>query len=187
MARGGTPLYVGPGSTKVKVIDSYFKGESIGSSIYLDAESAMNVIKNNHFSVTQITKSTNVKVLFWNFGGEYAREVIAVDGSARNIIVNNVFNKADWGGVYLYRNCGEGGTIKHQAPRGNNISNNFFYYENFSGSREYKTGVTWYGSYEKTRVNFPSVYVGARSRLDDVGRRVINFVTTTMSILLVAV
>jgi len=52
--------------------------------------------------------------------------VVAVDGSATNTIVGNRFLRVDHGGIYLYRNCGEGGTVRHQTPRGNVIENNFF-------------------------------------------------------------
>jgi len=50
--------------------------------------------------------------------------VIAVDGSADNQILSNTINNAKGGGIYLYRNCGEGGTVRHQAPQRNLIAGN---------------------------------------------------------------
>ncbi|MBD2865690.1 right-handed parallel beta-helix repeat-containing protein [Paenibacillus oceani] len=110
------PLYLSPGVTYSKILDSVFKGTSGSVVIYLDAESAYNTIKNNEFNVT--TKS---------------REVIAIDGSANNQIINNQFFGLNNGGIFLYRNCGEGGTIRHQTPSFNVISTNYFYYNKYNG------------------------------------------------------
>ena len=100
------PLYVGPGVTGVTVTECTFTGWTVSTAVYLDAESAGNRIENCTFDV------------------RVAREVIAVDGSARNIIKGNSFGRAAFGGVYLYRNCGEGGTVRHQAPQHNLIAGN---------------------------------------------------------------
>lgn len=110
------PLYFSPGVTYSKILNSMFKGTSGSVVIYLDAESAYNTIKNNEFNVT--TKS---------------REVIAIDGSANNQIINNRLFELNHGGIFLYRNCGEGGTIRHQTPSYNVISNNYFYYNKYDG------------------------------------------------------
>jgi len=110
------PLYFSPGVTYSKILDSVFKGTSGSVVIYLDAESAYNIIKNNEFNVT--TKS---------------REVIAIDGSANNQVLNNRFFGLNNGGIFLYRNCGEGGTIRHQTPSYNVISNNYFFYNKYDG------------------------------------------------------
>ena len=111
IADGRIPLYLGPGVTGVTLRRSVLTGSSNGTAIYLDAESARNTIIDNRFSVT--TKS---------------REQIAVDGSAHNVISTNRFDDPVGGGIFLYRNCGEGGTIRHQAPQHNVISNNVFRY-----------------------------------------------------------
>lgn len=108
-----TPVYVGPGSTKISIMNSLFTAGNIGgAAIYLDAESAQNRILNNTFDI-QSAK----------------RELIAVDASANNIIVGNVFKNMDFGGIFIYRNCGEGGTVRHQKPSGNVIRNNIFYHQ----------------------------------------------------------
>lgn len=107
-ACGSIPLYLGPGVHQVTIENSKFTGWSRSTAIYLDAESARNIIRDNTFSI------------------KAAREIIAVDGSAENHIENNRFPEIPLGGIYLYRNCGEGGTVRHQTPHGNTISGNHF-------------------------------------------------------------
>lgn len=108
VARHRIPLYLAPGVTGVTFENSRLSGWSCSVGIYLDAESANNVIRNNTFALRA------------------SREVIAVDGSAGNRIEGNRFERMPLGGIYLYRNCGEGGTVRHQTPRGNTISGNHF-------------------------------------------------------------
>lgn len=121
------PIYMSPGTTYVRVEDSTFKGTSNSTVIYMDAESGHNIIKNNVFSV----------IPQYNM-----REVIAIDGSANNTIMNNQFENASQGGVHIYRNCGEGGTVRHQKPQYNAIMNNTF---NLTGLPWNKYGI-WIGS-----------------------------------------
>lgn len=109
---GRLPLYLAPGVTAVTVRDSSFIGRVRTVAIYLDAESAGNRIEGNVFEISS-----------------EKRELIAVDGSANNIIQRNTFSHVKNGGVFLYRNCGEGGTIRHQTPHGNLISGNLFVIE----------------------------------------------------------
>ena len=123
------PLYLGPGVTGVKVRNCEFTGLSASVVLYLDAESARNAVENCTFDVRA------------------GREVLAVDGSADNAIVGNRFARAAYGGIYLYRNCGEGGTVRHQTPRENRIERNFF---NLSGLRPASYGV-WLGSRQGRR------------------------------------
>ncbi|MFQ6540140.1 MULTISPECIES: hypothetical protein [Aphanothece] len=101
-------VYLGPGTTSASVTRSILAGQSNSFVIYLDAESAHNRIVGNTFRV------------------QSQREQIAVDGSAYNIIQDNVFHAVRRGGIHLYRNCGEGGTIRHQSPSYNRIINNKF-------------------------------------------------------------
>ena len=123
------PLYLGPGVTGVMVRNCTFTGWSASTTIYLDAESGGNRIEGCTFDV-------------WS-----GREVMAVDGSATNAIVGNRFLQVDYGGIYLYRNCGEGGTVRHQTPQGNVIENNFF---NMTDLRSGSYGV-WLGSRQGRR------------------------------------
>jgi parallel beta-helix repeat protein len=110
-APDGIPLYVGPGVTKSALVNSRINGRSTAVAVYLDAESANNTISNNVFGI-----STE------------KRELIAIDGSAGNRITNNTFERADNGGIFVYRNCGEGGVIRHQKPQYNQIAGNTFRY-----------------------------------------------------------
>ncbi len=130
-ADGRIPLYLGPGVTGLTLGGSTFTGTSNGTAVYLDAESAGNTLSANTFAVK--TKS---------------REQIAIDGSARNVITGNIFENPINGGIFLYRNCGEGGTIRHQTPQHNRISGNIFRYES-SGAKpaiwlNSRNGWSWY-------------------------------------------
>lgn len=102
-------MYFAPGVHDVTLKNSRFDGETRGIALYLDAESANNIIEKNTFNV-QTEK----------------RELIAVDGSAGNIIRANTFIQPRNGAINLYRNCGEGGTIRHQTPSNNQIISNRF-------------------------------------------------------------
>lgn len=114
-----TLLYLAPGTTFVTVENCIFSGQNTGTGpvIYLDAESANNTFRNNTISTTT------------------QREVMACDGSAYNIIDGNRFEGVINGGIYLYRNCGEGGTVRHQTPNHNTIKNNYFNLRNMSLGR----------------------------------------------------
>lgn len=119
-------LYVSPGVTYLTLKNSTIRGSS-ALAVYLDAESEHNSFLNNNID-TSTPK----------------RELFAIDGSANNIIQGNKFSSLANGGIYIYRNCGEGGTIRHQEPRGNQIKDNIFFYKNYKGSN-------------------PSVFIGSRN------------------------
>ncbi|QLL66276.1 right-handed parallel beta-helix repeat-containing protein (plasmid) [Sinorhizobium mexicanum] len=110
-APDGIPIYIGPGVTGAALVDSRIDGKSTSVAVYLDAESANNTISNNVFGIS--TES---------------RELIAIDGSANNRIANNTFDHPENGGIFVYRNCGEGGVIRHQKPEFNQITGNTFRY-----------------------------------------------------------
>ena len=103
---GRIPLYLGPGTTRLTMSDSTIKGRSDSVALYLDAESGSNIFRNNTFALTSSS-----------------REAIALDGSADNQILGNTISASN-GGIYLYRNCGEGGTVRHQPPQNNFIAGN---------------------------------------------------------------
>lgn len=107
-ALGHIPLYLAPGVTRFSLQGSTLTGRSGADAIYLDAESADNVIADNTIAVA------------------IGREAIAIDGSARNRITGNRIATQGQGGVRLYRNCGEGGTVRHQTPSDNVITGNTF-------------------------------------------------------------
>lgn len=108
VATGSIPLYLGPGVTAVTVEGGRFAGRSDSTAVYLDAESADNSLRNLTFNIRT------------------SREIIAVDGSARNSIVGNRFALGGQGGIFLYRNCGEDAVIRHQTPSDNIITDNVF-------------------------------------------------------------
>ncbi|WP_438851611.1 right-handed parallel beta-helix repeat-containing protein [Brevundimonas nasdae] len=107
-ATGTIPLYVGPGVSGTQVIGSTFTGRSTSTAVYLDAESRGADIRDNRFDIRT------------------GREQIAVDGSAYNQITGNRFVLDGRGGIFLYRNCGEDGVIRHQTPSYNQITGNIF-------------------------------------------------------------
>jgi len=125
---GRSPIYFAPGVHHSSIISSYISGKSNGSAIYLDAESGFNLIRDN-----VITVETKVKDSYLWGWIEIGREQISIDGSSNNKIINNYFTRLNHGGIYLYRNCGEGGNIRHQTPSYNQISNNIFYYNKYLG------------------------------------------------------
>ncbi|WP_237155112.1 right-handed parallel beta-helix repeat-containing protein [Oryzibacter oryziterrae] len=130
-ATGHIPLYLSPGATQVSVTQSRFGGMSNSTMIYLDAETAHNRILDNEFN------------------GRTTREYIAVDASAKNEISDNSFVDPKKGGIFVYRNCGEGGVIRQQAPQNNAFNGNTFLYK--SPMTPDKPGI-WLGS--RTGYNF---------------------------------
>lgn len=125
VAAGRIPFYLAPGVTGVTLTESRLSGRSDGTGIYLDAESAHNRIVGNRIAVDTSR-----------------REQLAIDGSADNRIADNHFSALSNGGVYVYRNCGEGGTVRHQSPRRNVIEGNEFYYDRYIGP----SPAIWLGS-----------------------------------------
>lgn len=107
IGRGRIPLYFGPGVYYSNLTNSKIEGNSTSVMMYLDAETYGNTIYQTIFNAT--------------YAG---REVIALDGSSYNTIEDNRILKAPLGGIYLYRNCGENGTIRHATPSYNEIINN---------------------------------------------------------------
>jgi hypothetical protein len=137
-----TPVYFAVGTTNSKLVNSEIGGRTSGGgvAIYLDAESADNVIRNNVVHVTT-----------------ERREQLAVDGSAHNLIVGNRFSAIENGAIYLYRNCGEEGIVRHQAPQYNRIINNVFLYERIGPSAApffRRKPMIWVGSRTKEKRTF---------------------------------
>jgi hypothetical protein len=158
IGHGTIPIYFAPGVHHSMILNSQIEGVSNSVALYLDAESSDNTIKGNTISTATTTKdkpkekpkskknklysiileSQGVK----NTPTFTGRELIAVDGSARNKIINNNFSSLSNGGIFFYRNCGEGGNIRHQTPTENEIVNNVFYYDKFDG----RTPAIWLSS-----------------------------------------
>jgi len=134
---GRTPIYLGPGVNNVTLINSELTGKANSVALYMDAETSSNEIRNNYIHVE--SKS---------------REQVAVDGSAYNLFVGNTFGQLNNGGIFLYRNCGEGGAIRHQPPKRNKIINNVFYYHKYKGNNPAvnvtaRNGGRYYCDYDK--------------------------------------
>ena len=107
-ANGPIPLYVGPGVTNTYIHTVFIDGISVSTMIYLDAESFGTKILNSTID-----------------GTNSPREVIAIDSSDYNVIRDNHIQYVT-GGIFLYRNCGEGGVTRHTTPSYNSIMENTF-------------------------------------------------------------
>ncbi|PLX37270.1 MAG: hypothetical protein C0606_12320 [Hyphomicrobiales bacterium] len=139
-----TAIYLAPGVTRFTLTHSKILGRSNGHAIYLDAETAHNTFRNNRIAVKT----------------EY-RETVAIDGSADNVFAGNSFSALENGGIYIYRNCGEGGTVRHQEPRRNRIINNSFYYDKSIGHNlSVKNWLT--GSFNATG-KVPAIWLASRN------------------------
>ncbi len=124
-----TMLFVGMGTTNLTLSDSTMSGSVQDTALYLDAETSGAVIERNVFSVHS-----------------NRRELIAIDGSANNYIADNIFIYPSHGAIYIYRNCGENGIIRHQEPRRNRVVRNIF---SFHKGIEMIFPVIWVASREK--------------------------------------
>jgi hypothetical protein len=125
-------FYFGAGVTYSSLTDSELKGSVTGVPMYITHESKKNFFARNYIHV--VTDD---------------REQVALDGSADNDFRANRFSALNHGGIFIYRNCGEDGGIRHQKPRFNRIVNNLFYYDKFDGS----VPAVWVGS--RMRVTIP--------------------------------
>lgn len=121
-------LYFGEGVTHITYKNSRIYNQTQGVAVYFGFESANNTLENNEI----YNRSSN------------DREIVAVDASEYNVITRNWLDGVNNGGIYLYRNCGEGGSIKYTGPRYNEISDNILYYNKYNGSN-------------------PGIYVGERT------------------------
>lgn len=122
-------IYFSKGVSYSRLINSVINHNTEGLAVYIDMEAAYNVVDNNEF---HSVSSNN-------------REVLAIDAAEGNIISRNWFSGIDFGGVYLYRNCGEGGQIRYTAPAYNKIQDNIFYYSH-----------SWHHP--------PAIYIASRDR-----------------------
>lgn len=143
-ARGISSFYLSPGVSYVTLRNSKIVADrkedglpyqSAHSVVYFDAESSHNTFQNNTIDVPTAY-----------------REVMAIDGSSYNKVTGNKFKRYDHGGVFIYRNCGENGVVRHSKPMFNHIINNSFESSN-------------------TVNNLPAVYVSARTLRASAGLR----------------
>jgi hypothetical protein len=133
-------FYVGWGAIDVKLINSSVSGRSWGVPVYLGPQTSGTLLKGNRFETItyKATGWRHVPLLGYVFGAiadSYAREMVTIDSSDNNRIISNWFGgKLSHGGIYLFRNCGEKGAIRHTTPSRNQIINNAFRYRNYNGS-----------------------------------------------------
>ncbi|AJQ97347.1 hypothetical protein [Gynuella sunshinyii] len=127
-----TPFYIGPGVHYVTMQNSHFTGKSKNVVLYLDVDSYRNSFLNNIFETdtTNIVEIANTVKVY-----DKSRELVAIDGSSFNIFRGNYFAYLEAGGIYLYRNCGEGGAVRYSSPSFNLIENNRFYYNHYDGDK----------------------------------------------------
>ncbi|WP_319531827.1 right-handed parallel beta-helix repeat-containing protein [uncultured Cohaesibacter sp.] len=142
LGTGRIPLYISPGTTHFSLTNSRIAGSSTSTAIYLDAESANNLFINNRIE-------TNTKV----------RELVAVDGSSNNRFISNQFSSLNHGGIYVYRNCGEGGTVRHATPSNNQFINNSFYYNKFKG---FNLNIEKLGDFDLS-FDVPAIWIASRN------------------------
>jgi parallel beta-helix repeat protein len=107
----GVGIYVDAYVTRTTIRDDLIAGAG-STGIYLEAGSTDNVVEHNTIRDNgfvedspsgQLFTFSGLQFRFWGTG----REGIAVDGSRRNHIVDNVLSGNSAGGVFLYTNCGE--------------------------------------------------------------------------------
>lgn len=139
-ASNGTGVFVNAYVTDVTIDRQRVHGAG-GPGIYLEAGSKQTTI--HHSSVIgngYATAEPNMqtRTMGANTFGYYqtGREGIAVDGSRDNVITNNVIGQNAYGGVLLYKNCGEFATEKPSqwwtrpyGATGNTITNNLIIQE----------------------------------------------------------
>ncbi|MHC1727608.1 MAG: right-handed parallel beta-helix repeat-containing protein [Syntrophobacteraceae bacterium] len=120
IGNGGVGVYIDDYVANVTVQDSVIR-DSGGVGLYLEHSSRDNRVLNNKFIRNGFGTKTK----------SHSREAIAVDSSAGNQIVGNLFEQNSAGGVFLYKNCGEQiqdgkNVIRWQHSENNEIRDNLF-------------------------------------------------------------
>lgn len=110
------------------ITDSVMDGVTVKFSgsvgIYLDSGSQDDTIKNSTISYNGHSKYSSSKQVRTKRLAVNAREGIAIDSSAKNIIENNAFLNNSGGSVYIYKNCNEHHKDANQIPRYQSADNN---------------------------------------------------------------
>jgi len=117
---GGVGIYIDDYVTNTTIQDTKINNNG-GVGIYLDQASQKNKIIHNIIEKNGFLPS-----------GKAQREGLAIDSSANNLIIGNVFLGNALGGIYLYKNCGEQfskgkSVIRWQHSDYNIIEKNKFY------------------------------------------------------------
>ncbi|MCH5373714.1 MAG: right-handed parallel beta-helix repeat-containing protein, partial [Planctomycetes bacterium] len=144
---GPIPLYLSPGVSFTRFTGGEIDGRTDSVNIYIGAESYFNIVRDSDIHA-QTSK----------------RELIAIDASSHNKLINNDFSALNHGGIFLYRNCGEGGGIRHTTPSHNQIINNSFYYRRYGDSSYYyRQNTSNPLAFRKVSGLKPAVYLGSRN------------------------
>jgi parallel beta-helix repeat protein len=137
---GGVGLYVDGYVTGV-TIDHVDISNAGSTGIYLEAGSRGSTVQNSFIHGNGFAGTTPPGQTMTVGGTTFTylttgREGIAVDGSSDNVIRNNAIGRNSYGGIFLYKNCGEYATQKPDQwwPRrtgssGNLIEGNAIYDE----------------------------------------------------------
>lgn len=120
-------VYFESGVTYSTLKNSKVIHDGKAASLYLAPNSGHNTIYNNEFH-----------------NDSDKRELMSLDGTEHNTIEKNWFSGLKYGGIFLYRNCGESGNTRYGTPRKNSIKDNIFYYKSSNGKR-------------------PAIYIGSRA------------------------
>lgn len=107
----GVGVFVDGYVTGVTLRNLHIEGSG-SSGIYLEAGSKDNLVENNDIvdngyrensPIGQFYQFLGTSYYFWGTG----REGLSIDGSRFNRILNNRFSGNSYGGIFLYKNCGE--------------------------------------------------------------------------------
>ncbi len=111
-------------------IDDYVSGVTLRDSVIRDCGGVGLYLEHS----SRNNRILNCRIVRNGFGSEskpHAREGVAVDSSAGNLIEGNLFEGNRAGGIFLYKNCGERikegkSVIRWQPSERNEIRNNRF-------------------------------------------------------------
>lgn len=160
-SKGGWLVYFAPGVTYSRIVNSELTGVVKRGAIYLDAESAFNIISGNRID-TRTEPRWVLKLTNW-LGFPPGIQAISIDGSSHNTISGNRISNLSHAAIHFYRNCGEGGVIRHATPSYNTITNNDFRGKKpviYLGSRN---GRGWFPIFNNYPCNLDEGYLDAGS------------------------
>lgn len=130
---GGSGIFVDGFVTDVEFVNNTVLSNG-GVGLYLEAGSKDNVVTGNRIEDNGY-RDVIPGPAYVNLGGtdipyiSTGREGIAVDGSRNNLIENNFVTGNSYGGIYVYKNCGEdssknGHWVRNYGATGNVIRHN---------------------------------------------------------------